>query len=524
MKTKSLLAVLLCLILLLSAVACAETPVDDTSDPVSSEVESDAATTTTADSGEDEYIDDTTTTADSETTTAGSTVADSTTAQSKDNGKNTTKKQTSTTKKTTAYSRVTEGIIEEIKDKNQVKLPSYNKSSDKSLTVAIPWADSSSWVKGWTEAYKVLYGGKVDYVVIDDATMLQRLAAMKATGKAPDCARIDFRYNWPGVITSNLAMDAGSTINFSDTIWTPVKNTQEITKYNGKNYFVVTEVNNFSGIAYNKKTMENNGLTEPADLYYQGKWDWNKFLEYAQELTQDNNNDGLYETMGVHSEYWEGLLFSSGQDYIKVNESGVSINLNHKDLVRAVNFLTSLGVSKYNVTEKISFDEAQSMMRAGTLGMLITINPTLYFPDMADAGTLGYAPVPRDPDADRYYHSMGVGGFVIVKGGDNPGAAAEYISAVRIASDNVASEVLLAGKTEENPNNYSATRIATEKEIEKLVDDMRINLYPVIQMFDRYDTQDLYYYSLWGAALYDSKPWSAIVEEYTPLIEAAAKK
>ena len=510
---RNIFTALLCAVLLLSAAACAKTPADGSSVISGGEAESDAASasgmSTTA-SDEDEYLDE---------TTAAS--ANGTTATAK-GGKNTTGKKPNAT--TAGYSRATEGIVEEIKDRDKVKLPSYNKSGNKNLTVAIPWSDSSDWVKGWTEAYEVLYKGKVSYVVIDDATMLQRLAAMKATGKAPDCARIDFGLNWPGVITTNLVTDAGSTINFSDIIWSSVKNAQKITAYNGKNYFVVTELNNFSGIVYNKKTMESNGLVEPAKLYYQGKWDWNKFLSYAQELTQDNNNDGIYETMGVHSEYWEGLLHSSGQDFIRVNEAGVTINLNNKDLVRAVNFMTSLGVSKYNVTEKIGFDEAQSMMRAGTLGMLITINPTLYFPDMADAGTLGYAPVPRDPSADHYYHSMAVGGFVIVKGGKNPGAAAEYISAVRIASDNVASQVLLSGKVKENPNNYSKNRLAAEKEIGALVDDMRTNLYPVIGMLNRYNSQDIYYYGLWGAALYDSKPWSAIVEEYTPLIQAAAKK
>lgn len=320
-----------------------------------------------------------------------------------------------------------------IDDKSKVVLPHYNKGANKNLSVVIPWDPQQEWVKGWTAAYEALYGGKVSYTVIDDASLLQRLASMKAAGKAPDCTRLDFSRHWPSAITANLVQDAGGFVNLNDTIWKPVGGAQKLTKYNGKNYYIVTEFNNMSGIIYNKKTMKNNGLTEPLKLYYEGKWNWDTFLKYAQELTQDKNGDGINESLGVYSDYYEGLLLTAGVDYISVDEAGYKINLMDKNLVRAVDFLTSLGVSKYNVAEAIDFSEAQTMMRKGTLGMMISINPALYFPDMADAGTLGYAPVPRDPKADKYYHAFAVGGFCIPKGSANPSAAAEFIAAVRIA-------------------------------------------------------------------------------------------
>lgn len=68
-------------------------------------------------------------------------------------------------------------------------------------------------------------------------------------------------------------------------------------------------------LAFNLQMLEDNNLEDPRDLYERGEWTWDKFIEYAQALTQDTDGDGQvdqYGYCGYEYETFENLMMSNG--------------------------------------------------------------------------------------------------------------------------------------------------------------------------------------------------------------------
>jgi ABC-type glycerol-3-phosphate transport system substrate-binding protein len=494
---KKIITGLLCLALLFNVISCKPKPTTTSSTPISTTLSTTSESSSA--SSDDEYLD----------------------SGSSQEGTSSNAASTANSSKSVSNTKFDPGAgIGVSIDYSKVTVPNYNTGTNKKIKVVIPWDSKSQWVTDWTKAYKSLYSGDVSYTIVDSLTMNQKLAAMKASGNPADAAYVEASRNWPMVLKADLAQDAGKIMDLNAPLWQRNKNSQALVKYNGKNSFIVTECTASNGIAYNKKVMKDAGLTEPLTQYYNGKWTWDTFLDYAKQLTQDIDSDGIVDMWGAQSAYWDGLLLTSGKDYISVNESGYTLNLNNPNLQRAVSFLQSLGPAKNNVTTKLDFNDELSRMRQGKIGMLIIGAPHIYLPDMIENKNLGYAPMPRDPKADKPYVPSYIKGFIILKGAANPNAAADYIAAVEIATVPQLSERLL---TKDAQSVDTASMKAFKKVLNDQFEHQRLNAYPVIQYFDRFQPE-LYYWSLWGNVLYDSKPWSSVVQEMTPKINAAIDK
>jgi len=53
-----------------------------------------------------------------------------------------------------------------------------------------------------------------------------------------------------------------------------------------------------AGMHYNRAIFEQLGLPDPKELYANGEWTWDKFLEIAKLATKDTNNDGKNDVFG----------------------------------------------------------------------------------------------------------------------------------------------------------------------------------------------------------------------------------
>ena len=68
-------------------------------------------------------------------------------------------------------------------------------------------------------------------------------------------------------------------------------------------------------LAFNLQMLQDNNLEDPRELYKRGEWTWDKFIEYAQKLTQDTDGDGTtdqYGYCGFHQQTFDQLLMSNG--------------------------------------------------------------------------------------------------------------------------------------------------------------------------------------------------------------------
>jgi multiple sugar transport system substrate-binding protein len=85
-------------------------------------------------------------------------------------------------------------------------------------------------------------------------------------------------------------------------------------------------------VAYNKSLAEREGLPNLAELYKNGQWTWDKFIELAAQVTKDTNGDGTVDQYGFcydPSGYGLSFLVSTGVPSItedfKVNYSDPKI-------------------------------------------------------------------------------------------------------------------------------------------------------------------------------------------------------
>jgi multiple sugar transport system substrate-binding protein len=196
--------------------------------------------------------------------------------------------------------------------------------------------------------------------------------------------------------------------------------------YQGASYFLPKD---FSPLAvyYNKKIFDEYGVAYPED-----GWTWEQFLDTAQQLTIDTNNDGTTDIWGAQLaanwtsgfEYWVGaaggrLISPDGTSYVGFMDS--------PETIKAVKFYTDL-YNLYKVAPppadfslwaggNSEFDTGKAAMRVfgrwPQSGLLT--NPNV------DLGLVG---VPSDAQSANV---LFWGGFGIFSGTEHPDAAWRFL-------------------------------------------------------------------------------------------------
>ena len=537
---KRLLIALLALCLLLTlCVGCAKTPADDTSD-AASEAVSDAESTDDATPDAEGPEDDGNTESSEDgglllgtTTASDSATADSTTAGGNDS-KNTTKKN-NTTKKDGSASHTLATVktvtapsnaptIASTTTKEEITLPKFDLDYTKSIKICIDWDPSSTWVRGWEQAFRVCYDPdkeiKVEYVQASPSMKASKLAVWKSAKQMPDAIYIKPEESWPTLPNKGLTQAVDGLVDLNDGFWEGVKGTMDGLKLNGKNYVLVSSAYTGAHVIYNPKVMKNAGLTDPRDLFYKGEWTFAKFEEYAKKLTRTNATDPSKSTYGVFFHYYEPFLFGGGFDLISYNNGKWVSNLNTKEISSSIEYLRLLGDTgnKYTYTEGSDMTAVRNMVISGQIGMFVTAEAAgLEFTngEFGEKETLRYIPIPHNTELSKTYYVPGtVDGWLILNGAKNPEGGAAYASSVR------AMEVLNIDTDDgDDSNDVEPTNEAQLYFYEYAA----TQIVPVPQMFRRI-ASSVMYWDIYGNPVKEGAAWSAHVAEWEPKIMEALSK
>lgn len=175
-----------------------------------------------------------------------------------------------------------------------------------------------------------------------------RLFTQIASGDAPDIMQIGDDAV-PNFVSKGAVIPLDDFINgeypLDTSIYLP--GMIEPGQYQGKQYFLPKDFSTLS-VYYNKKIFDQYGVAYP-----QEGWTWDDFLKTAQELTIDENNDGVPEVYGVQLtanwttgfEYWVAaaggrLISEDGKSYLGYMDS--------PETIAAVQFFADL-YNKYKV-------------------------------------------------------------------------------------------------------------------------------------------------------------------------------
>ena len=300
-------------------------------------------------------------------------------------------------------------------------------------------------------------------------------------------------------------------VDMSLALWDQVAASNEQYMWDGKRYYVVPGFARQACVYYNKSMFDEAGETYPTDLFDKGEWDWNKMLELAETLTIDSNRDGTPEQYGLANEEQEHILYTTGKHFVTFMPDGTARNnIQSPEVARAVAYNQKLTQSGTLVPAN-----ARENFGQGSVAMCIGHRWYAYgYAKLIKTDDLGYAPLPRDPDADKYYTAEEGGGYYIPKYAPNPEGALAAVNAIAYV---IRSDEYVKSQYENAIENATWTE-ELQKEYEK---NSQIDA-GVLRNWEAFGMAD-YFADIWTRPA-SGEPWETIAAELAPKIDAKIKE
>ena len=397
------------------------------------------------------------------------------------------------------------------------KVPDWMKtiSSGKLVSLSASTMDATAYAYQQT-VFKALTGQnlEIEQKIVEWNSLRSTLQTMVLSGNAPDIFSI---YNGVGTYLRNtgLTRNIKDYINMNDAAWDGMKSYSEDLFYKGElTGVVINQPLITGGFMYNKTLINQAGLDDPWTLFENKTWTITKFIEYVEELTTDENHDGVPEVYGVSMA--PACLFklslASGEDLVKINNDGsVSNNLRSATFTRFATYAAAITAAGSNDTE--SWTAAERFIQGKIALCWNNVWDQTSSSDliaMKKSGKLGWVPCPKDVNASTYYHAAEMSQYFLPKNSANPQGGAAYYYTLRYISLNPSPEQ--EAKTKDKYiNEYGWT----EKEylFQKNMKD-----YMTATPFNAFHIPDFDFTPLWAVF---TKDWSTLVEEVYPSLQSA---
>lgn len=287
------------------------------------------------------------------------------------------------------------------------------------------------------EIFKSRYGGNIEYTYVDYDSRYDALANAINGGEGIDFFPANDLDAFPRGALKEMFVPIDDYLDYNDPLFKDVKDTADLFQWNGKHYVMV---NNISGdyciVIYNRDTIEENGLEDPAKLYAEGKWDWNAFQNMLKQFVDTEN-----EQYGIDGWWFEaGLSATTGVPYIGLENGKLVNNLKNPAIERLQNWFYELGTPNYVCVDDNGWKEMPNYIGEGKELFYPCGAWALYKEKAQWAADFGenamFVPMPKDPNADQYYVPCGLDGYLMVKNGQNPEGVAKFAACKRMAITN----------------------------------------------------------------------------------------
>ncbi len=337
---------------------------------------------------------------------------------------------------------------EEIKD---LDTGSYTPDGNSGTVKFLGYYDITGDQKG-AEQCKIFatetYGGSIEWISAQSgAAYYEKLATLVAADDSPDLLTFE-PLAFPYGVSKNMFESLDEHFNIDDPLWADMKPMIEEYEYNGKHYYFPHRIVTKYSLNYNRKTIEDAGLTDPYDLYTAGEWTWDAWREMMIEFcNQDDSNIGFYAT----STMLEAFVNTTGTSLIDVAPDGtITNNIQSAPVTRSIEYLAELGRNGLLypadhphgdwVSPQVWAPVSNKILFLGTEPEWTYIaateqiqNPTGVENDIHDVvSDFAFVPFPRDPDAAEYYMCSNTFGYMIPKGAKNVKGAVDFIYCNRL--------------------------------------------------------------------------------------------
>ena len=310
--------------------------------------------------------------------------------------------------------------------------------------------------------FKTKYDGKIEWMQTTWDNYFDDLAKNVMANSSPDFIGADDMNVFPKCAIKEMIEPIEGYIDFSTELWAPMKTAADKFIFDGKHYVGVVRVDPSYIWIYNKKVIDEIGMDDPAELYKQGKWNWDTMCEMCIDFT--NAEEDKYALDGWY--YENALLESTGMPLIDMKDGEIVNNLKAPELAKAEDMMYNLQKNEVVYPK----DQHDWKVRGDVFGEGIGSGLTLFYPiglwaiedapsvtkpygDLA-SGDVMFVPVPCSADSDAQYVPSRIHGFCICKNAPNPEGVAAFLDCTRLAeTDEAAHKITL----EQYQNDYGWT-------------------------------------------------------------------
>ncbi|MBR4099428.1 MAG: extracellular solute-binding protein [Clostridia bacterium] len=263
------------------------------------------------------------------------------------------------------------------------------------------------------KAFEKKYGINVEIVNVPQGEYVNKIVSLIASEKAPDV------FIETAEFPNSLAIAQPVTamgIDMKDPIWD--QNIFKQTTVNGKVYglgvlgSIWTEAD---CVVFNKKLMQDNSITTPAEYYKAGKWN----LDTLEKVLKDCKNAGF---AGGYV-YPESLAASFNADWIKLENGTFKSNVSNRKLTEIYERIAKWNKEGLLVPADSYFSDGRTGL---SIGNAFALKKTGTFAGM-NQNHIGFTYMP-DYDASTKATPSGITRFYgVCKGAQNPMAAGVFL-------------------------------------------------------------------------------------------------
>lgn len=277
------------------------------------------------------------------------------------------------------------------------------------------------------------YGGEIEYYAVTWENRYDKLAAAIQSGEGIDFFSASDSDAFPKGAKGMFA-PIDDYIDFDSPLWSDVKDVNDSIMWNGNYYVAVVFVTGDNcAVIYNRDTIEEAGLEDPAVLYEQGNWTWDTFEDMLIKFVDKDN-----KKFGIDGWWFEfGLMSTTGVPPVTIENQKLVNNLGDPAMERVQDYL-------YELYNKDCIAICTESFGSKDMPNYIGEGKTLFYPcglyqfycepeqwQKKFGENAFFVPMPKDPEADEYYVPTGMDAFVMVKGGQNPEGVAKYLDCKR---------------------------------------------------------------------------------------------
>ncbi len=298
----------------------------------------------------------------------------------------------------------------------------------------------------WTFSNK--YNGEIVWIETTWAERYNDLAPMVLGGDAPDFYPIasDCNDTFPVYPIKGMFMAVDDYIDYDDPLWAGVK--PFVDKYftlAGKHFAICTENSFESVVPYNRRVIDDWGFDDPAELYANDEWTWDKFYEMCMDFSEPD-----FDRYALDGWAYSGAIMEcAGTTIVALNpETGrFESNIDDPRLERAADLLYNLSknqciypVWNHNNNTRNGTDEEGAGVKDGLCLFYIRgpwaftgpVEEMAHYWGDIPAGELMFVPMPRDKEGDgKYYMQAIASGYCMIKDCPNPDGVALFASCDR---------------------------------------------------------------------------------------------